>query len=50
VRENDVKLAEIWPRRDAGVVVGEVEKDSRSLRIEEDCLRAELKIEFWGKC
>lgn len=47
MREKEVREAEIWPCREGGVVVGEAAKTSRSLRIEEDCLRAELKIEFW---
>jgi hypothetical protein len=47
VREKEVREAEIWPCREGGVVVGETAKASRSLRIEEDCLRAELKMEFW---
>jgi hypothetical protein len=28
-------------------VVGEAAKASRSLRMDEDCFRAELKMEFW---
>ena len=48
VREKEVREAEIWPWREGGVVVGEAAKASRSLRMEEDCLRAELKTEFWG--
>ena len=47
VREKDVREAEIWPWSEGGVVVGEAAKASRSLRMEEDCLRAELKMEFW---
>jgi len=47
VREKEVREAEIWPCREGGVVVGEAAKASRSLRMEEDCLRAELKTEFW---
>jgi len=46
VREKEVREAEIWPWRAGEPVVGAVEKVSRSLRREVDCLRAELKREF----
>lgn len=48
VREKEVRDAEIWPCKEGGVVVGEEAKRSRSRRMEEDCLSAELKVEFWG--
>ncbi len=47
VREKEVREAEIWPWSEGGVVAGEAAKASRSLRMEEDCLRAELKMEFY---
>jgi hypothetical protein len=34
------------PWREGGVVVGEEAKASRSRRMEEDCLRAELNVVF----
>jgi hypothetical protein len=46
VREKEVREAESWPCRAAGVVDGAEEKVSRSRRMEVDCLRRELKIEF----
>jgi len=48
VREKEVREEAIWPCRLAGVVSGEEAKMSRSRRMEEDCLRAELKVEFCG--
>jgi hypothetical protein len=48
VRSKEVREAEIWPSREGAVVVGVEAKRSRSLRREEDCLSAELKVEFWN--
>jgi hypothetical protein len=48
VREKEVREAEIWPRRDGGDVEGREARVSRSARMEEDCLRAELKVVFYG--
>ena len=47
VREKEVNEADSWPWREGGVVAGEEANTSRSLRIAEDCLRAELKTEFY---
>lgn len=47
MREKEVRDAEICPER-AGVVAleGRLENATRSVRIDVDCLRAELKIVF----
>jgi hypothetical protein len=47
VREKEVREAEIWPCKEGELDAGSAAKASRSLRIEEDCLSAELKVEFW---
>jgi hypothetical protein len=48
VREKEVRDAEIWPCKEGELEAGSAEKASRSLRMDEDCLSAELKAEFWG--
>jgi len=42
----DVRAADIWPCRDSDVVAGFSAKASRSLRMDVDCFKAELKVEF----
>lgn len=48
MREKDVREALSWPWRAGVVVVGEVEREVRSLRMALDCRRAELKRVFYG--